>query len=70
MKSCYILKKCYKRKWTVWFMNEERIFTVQNNPKALSYNECLKWLDDFWDNFNSDVLRRSFECSKKRLGKQ
>ena len=51
-------------------MNEERIFTVQNNPKALSYNEYLKWLDDFWDNFNSDVLRRSFESSKKRLGKQ
>ena len=34
---------------------------MQNNTKAPSYNECLKWLDDIWDNFKSDVLRRSFE---------
>ena len=43
-------------------MNEDRIFTAQNNAKAPSYNECLKWLDEIWDNFNSDVLKRSFEC--------
>ena len=56
------VKKSYKRKWNDWFMNEERIFTMQNNAKAPSYNQCLKWLDDIWDNFNSDTLRRSFEC--------
>ena len=56
------IKKAYKRKWNDWFKNEERIFTMQNDAKAPSYNECLKWLDDIWGNFNSDVLRRSFEC--------
>jgi hypothetical protein len=32
-------------------------------PASYEYNnEWLKWLDEIWDNFNSDALRRSFEC--------
>ncbi|RNA22105.1 pogo transposable element with KRAB domain-like [Brachionus plicatilis] len=55
------IKSEYHERWNDWFMNEEKTYTRFGNTKSPGYVKCITWLSEILRNFDSDLLRASFD---------
>ncbi len=55
------IKKEYKKLWSDWYMNEEKIFTISRNLKSPGYVKCCEWLNSIWNDFDTEKIKKSFE---------
>jgi hypothetical protein len=48
--------------WTHWFINDTKTFTAAGNMRSAGYQKVLSWLANAWDNFKSELIKKSFHC--------
>ena len=47
--------------WNSWLVNEPKAFTKAGNMKSPGYALAINWISLEWENFDFDLLSRSFD---------
>jgi len=55
------IKKAYRKLWNHWFTFDNHEYTRHANMKTPGYLLCSKWVSQIWEEFPSDLIKKSFQ---------
>jgi len=57
------LKAQYHSKWQEWYLSSPKSFTKASNLKSPGYAKVINWISEIWQNFDKEIIIRSFEST-------
>ena len=62
------LKLDYFCKWNERLVNSPKTYTAAGNMRSPGYASVINWINKIWSDFDPNLLARSFDHCKKKLG--
>ncbi len=57
------MKAQYHSKWQEWYLSSPKSFTKASNLKSPGYAKVINWISEIWQNFDKEIIIRSFEST-------
>ena len=55
------IKQILCRKWSQWYLFEEKTHTVHGNIRSPGYTTVIQWLSEIWRDFDPNIIINSFD---------